>query len=120
MSKPKTRKPRAIAAAWFASFPLIDPPGWDDHDGWCRRHFAPLAGIPDPAQRDAATRLASLELNVTFAAELRARVDPLPVPARKLTRLVRALAPVCCWIDDEPRLRSIIEAAIDTAAAIPA
>lgn len=117
---PKQRKPRAVAAAWFASFPFIDPPGWDDKDGWCRRHYAPLAGIPDPAQRDTAARLASLELNVTFAAELRARVDPLPVPARKLTALIAALAPVCCWLDDEPRLRSVIEAAITTAAAIPA
>jgi hypothetical protein len=116
----KTPKPRRRSpAAWFDSFPPIDPPGWDDADGWCRRHWAPLAGIPDPAQRGCAQRLAALELTGVFASVLRRRVKPLPVPARKLGRLALAVAPVCCWLGDSDT-QAIVLAAIETAEHPPA
>lgn len=99
MPKPKAKK-RTTPGAWFDSFPPVDPPGWDDTDGWCRRHWAPLAQIPDPAQRADAQRLASLDLMGVFAAALRRNVAPLPVPAHHLAALVPKLAPVCCYVGD--------------------
>jgi hypothetical protein len=116
----KTRKTRSgTAASWFDSFPPVDPAGWDDSEGWCRRHWAPIAAIPDPAQRALAMRLASLELMVSFAALLRREVDPLPVPARYLQTLVRHFAPVCCRVGDET-MQGIALAAILSAGAVDA
>ena len=106
---------RGTAGAWFDSFGPVDPPGWDEQGGWCRRHWAPLAQIPDPAQRGEAQRLASMDLMVTFAATLRRRVAPLPLPAHQLTGLVRRLAPVCCTLVGDSGMREIVTAAIDTA-----
>jgi hypothetical protein len=105
------------AAKWFGQFPPIDPPGWDDKYGWCRRHWAPLAAIPDPAQRDLAQRLASLDLMVTFAAILRRKVKPLPVPAHHLPELIRTLSPVCCTVAGDGDMQAIVLAAIVTAGA---
>jgi hypothetical protein len=113
--KKKTR-PRQTPATWFASFPLPDPPGWDDDDGWCRFHYAPVAAITDPAQRATAERLASMDLMCAYAHDIRARVAPLPVPARHLPALIRKHAPVCCWITDN-QTYAIVRAAITTAGA---
>jgi hypothetical protein len=112
----KTPKRRATPGAWFDSFPPVDPPGWDDKDGVCRRHWAPLLQIPDPAQRDCAQRLATLDLTTLFAAVLRKQVKPLPVPAHKIGPLIRALAPVCCWLGDG-NMQAVVLAAIETASA---
>lgn len=107
----KTKKTaRRTAAAWFGQFPVPDPPGWDDGQGWCRRHYAPITAIGDPAQRDAVSRLASLDLMVSFASELRHRAAPLPVPARHLPALIRELAPLCCWLGDGTTQAIIIAA----------
>ena len=114
---PRKRTPvTSAAAAWFTQFPPVDPPGWDDKDGWCRRHWAPLASITDPDLRAMAQRLASLELMVVFAAEVRRRVAPLPVPAHKLTALVRALTPVCCYVGDGKVQEIILAAGVFAAA----
>jgi hypothetical protein len=111
---PKKTKTRQTPAAWFGSFPLPDPPGWDDDDGWCRFHYAPIASIPDPAQRALAERLASMDLMGSYAANIRARVAPLPVRARLLPQLLRKHAPVCCWISEDT-MYAIVRAAITTA-----
>jgi hypothetical protein len=118
--KPAARKPRATPGTWFDSFPPVDPPGWDDKQGWCRRHWAPLAGIPDPAQRAEAQRLAALDLTITFAFVLRRKITPLPVPAHHIAELVRQLAPVCCNIVGDSDMQSIILAAMTTAGATDA
>jgi hypothetical protein len=116
----KTRRPRPEDTEWFDGFPPIDPPGWDDKDstrwpsGWCRRHWAPLAAVRDPAVRGRAQELASLDLMVTWAGALRTRIAPLPVPARHLAALVRELSPVCCQLRDGD-IRAIITAALDSA-----
>lgn len=109
--------PRKTAGAreWFDQFPPINPPGWDDSNGWCRRHWAPLTNIPDPAQRAAAQQLASLDLMGVFAAALRHRVEPKPVPARYMDTLVRKLSPVCCYVGDA-QVQAVILAAILTVA----
>jgi len=106
-------KKTTTPARWFDAFPPVNPPGWDDKNGWCRRHWAPLT-IGDPAQRDTAQRLASLELMVSFASRLRRKVAPLPVPAHYLTDLVRYHAPVCCYVGDG-QVQAIILAAQVTA-----
>lgn len=108
------RKTRVDPAAWFATFPPVDPPGWDDKEGWCRRHWAPLAAIPDPAARAAAQRVASLDLMGVFARSLRARVSPLPVPAHYLAALVRELSPVCCWVRED-EVYALVRDAVTTA-----
>lgn len=113
------RKPRSTAGRWFDSFPPIDPPGWDDKDGICRRHWAPVAQIPDPAQRGVAERLAALELLAEFASHLRVQVAPLPVPARHFPALIRELGPVCCYLGDD-RVYPVVASAIRRAARRPA
>lgn len=101
MPKARGRSGRYVTPeTWFDGFPPVDPPGWDDENGWCRRHWAPLCAIEDQQARDLAQRLASLELMVDFAASLRRQVAPLPVPAHLLPDLVRALSPVCCRAGD--------------------
>ena len=111
---------RATPGTWFDSFPPVDPPGWDDKGGWCRRHWAPLAAIPDPVQRAEAQRLAALDLTITFAAVLRRRVAPLPVPAHRIGELIRHLAPVCCTVVGDGDMQAIVLAAIVTAGAADA
>ena len=106
-------KPYRTPAGWFSQFPPIDPPGWDDSEGWCRRHFAPVAAITDPRQRATAQRVASMELMVLFASTAR-RVVNLPVPAREMSRLIRELAPVCCWLGDG-NVQAVLIAAMVTA-----
>jgi len=108
MAKKKTA--RRTAQAWFNQYPVPDPPGWDDKEGWCRRHHAPITAIEDPAERACVIRLASLDLMVSFAAELRHRAEPLPVPARYLRALIAELAPLCCWLGDETTQAIIIAA----------
>lgn len=110
MAKAKKTTARRTAAAWFGQYPVPDPPGWDDKQGWCRRHHAPIAAIEDPAERACVTRLASLDLMVSFASELRRRADPLPVPARHLPALITELAPLCCWLGDGATQAIIIAA----------
>lgn len=113
----KARKEdNAAATVWFDSFPDLNPPGWDDKDGWCLRHWAPLAAIADPAARARAEQLASMDLMVTFAVTLRSRMPAAtPVPARHLSALIRDLSPICCRLRDSD-IRAIVTAALDTAA----
>ena len=106
----KTKTARPAAKAWFDQYPVPDPPGWDDKGGWCRRHYAPITAMTGQAERDCADRLASLDLMVSFASELRHRAEPLPVPARFLPALITELAPLCCWLGDDTTQAIIIAA----------
>jgi hypothetical protein len=110
----KNKKTRQTPAAWFASFPQPAPPGWDDGQGWCLFHIAPILAIPDPAQRVLADRLASMNLTSAYAADIRARVAPLPVPPHHIPELIRAHAPICCWVSEDV-VYDLVRAAIGTA-----
>jgi hypothetical protein len=101
------------AREWFDRLPAVDPPGWNDKEGWCLRHWAPLATIPDLGQREAAKRLASLDLMGVFAAKVRRDVAPLPVPAHHLAALLQFHAPVCCYCGDD-LVAQVIRAAMIT------
>jgi hypothetical protein len=93
------KRTNPTSSDWFARWPVIDPPGWDDQDGLCRRHFAPISQIADPAARQSVTRLVSLDIMIAFARQLRdGGVVPLPAP---LSELLRQAAPVCCAIGDD-------------------
>lgn len=87
---------------WFGQWPAIDPPGWDDKDGWCRRHWAPVTCIADPVLREITSRLASLDMMVAAAEKIRrAGSGKMPdMNARRLTQVLRERAPVCCWLGD--------------------
>ena len=100
------------AAAWFDQYPPL-PALWTGKEGWCARHFAPLAGIRDPAARNLAVRLADLDLSGTFAA-LCKKIAPAPIPARRGPEITRLAAPVCCQVGDKG-MRTIIRDAATTA-----
>lgn len=100
------------ATAWFDQHPPL-PPTWTGKEGWCARHFAPLAAIRDPATRNRAILAADLDLSGTFNT-LCAKQAPARVPARNLPEITRKAAPVCCQVGDKG-MQTIIRDAATTA-----
>jgi hypothetical protein len=103
----------ATARGWFSQWPAPDPPGWDDKNGWCRRHWAPVTCIADPVQREVTARLASLDMMVSAAGKIRATRMPDVNPMR-LTQVLKERAPVCCWLGDNEMWTILLAAEIQS------